>query len=82
MSPDPHDTDVPPILEREAQEAREALAAVLGEAGIGLPQLDKRPEAGTWCVELGACNVVTAQALVVLCQDGMTLRKEAADRGE
>ncbi|MFC8099465.1 hypothetical protein [Streptomyces sp. NPDC057363] len=85
MPPEDRD-DVPPILEQEVFEAREALAVVLGEAEIKLPQLWAQPVEKTWRVELGACNARVARALVDLCRDGMTLRKrhpeEAVPRGK
>ncbi|MDQ1016727.1 hypothetical protein [Streptomyces afghaniensis] len=66
-------------LVTEVEEVTNALATVLDEAGIGLPQFEAlRPptEGREWLVQLGQCNVNVGLALCNLMRDGLTLRKK------
>ncbi|MEU2717831.1 hypothetical protein [Streptomyces sp. NPDC007205] len=62
----------------EVQEVTLALAGVLEDAGIKLPQFHARlapSEARDWVVRLGDVNVRHGLAICNLLRDGLTLRQ-------
>lgn len=79
MLPHSRDDDPPACLVLEVQEITTALAGVLDEAGIKLPQfaaLKGASESGDWVVRLGDCNVRQGLAVYQLLKDGLTLRQK------
>jgi hypothetical protein len=79
MASQSRDNELPATLVVEVMEITNALAGVLEEAGIKLPQFHARfapTESREWVVRLGDCNVHVGQALVNLCRDGVTLRQK------
>lgn len=79
MLPHGGDDDVPAILVTEVMEVTNALAAVLDEAGITLPQFHARlapQESRDWVVRLGDCNVLQGLSIYNLLRDGLTLRQK------
>ncbi|MFF5025922.1 hypothetical protein ACFY2J_17125 [Streptomyces collinus] len=79
MLPHSRDDDPPANLVVEVQEVTIALAGVLEEAGIKLPQFHARlapAEACDWVVRLGDVNVRHGLAICNLLRDGLTLRQK------